>query len=174
MNDIIAQIFGIVGFVVIVSSFQCKKNNLFFLMQGVGSLMFFFNFILISAYGGALFNLTNLIRGLLFMKGDKKVWKLAVVEACYTLCFAVSVIIDHSLSQIILVAIPFSALIICSVLMWRGNAMHIRYFQIGYMSPSWIVHNIFNFSLGGLVCECFNIVSSVIYCIRIRKIKPRK
>ena len=54
---IVAQIFGIIGLVTIVLSFQCKKNSLFFLMQGVGSFMFFLNFILIGAYGGAFFNI---------------------------------------------------------------------------------------------------------------------
>ena len=66
--EIIAQSLGIVGLVIIVLSFQCKKNSRFFLMQGVGSFMFFMNFILINAVGGALFNLCNLARGLLFLE----------------------------------------------------------------------------------------------------------
>lgn len=169
MVDYIAQAFGVVGLIIIVLSFQCKKNSYFFLMQGVGSFMFFLNFIMIGAYGGAFFNMTNLLRGLLFMKDAQKPWKLAVVELAYTGCFIASVIMNPDIWQILLVALPFSALLICSVLMWRGNAKHIRYFQIAYMSPAWIVHNIFNFSLGGLICECFNMVSSVIFCLRLHK-----
>ena len=46
--DIIAQGFGIIGLCIIVYSFQCRKNSGFFLMQGVGSLMFFINFLLIG------------------------------------------------------------------------------------------------------------------------------
>ena len=171
MTDFIVQALSVVGLIIIVLSFQCKKNSLFFLMQGMGSFVFFLHFIMMSAYGGALFNLTNLLRGLLFMKDGKKKWKLAVVEIAYTACFAFSVYMNHGLWDIILVALPFSALLICSVLMWLGNAKHIRYFQIAYMSPTWIVHNIFNFSLGGLICECFNMVSSIIFCIRTRKSK---
>ena len=171
MTEIIAQVLSIVGLIIIVLSFQCKKNSLFFLMQGLGSLVFFIHFIMISAYGGALFNLTNLLRGLLFMKDPQKKWKLAAVETAYTACFAFSVYMNHGLWDIVLVALPFSALLICSVLMWLGNAKHIRYFQIAYMSPAWIVHNIFNFSLGGLICECFNMVSSIISCLRTRKEK---
>ncbi len=68
LKEIIAQGFGIIGLVIIVASFQCKKNKNFFLMQGMGSLAFVLNFFLINAYAGALFNLTNLIRGLLFSK----------------------------------------------------------------------------------------------------------
>ncbi len=169
MVDIIAQGFGIVGLIIIVASFQCKSNKNFFLMQGSGSLFFVLNFLLIGAYGGALFNLSNLIRGLLFSKNAKKAWKLVVVEIFYTACFIFSIILDHSLKQIILVLIPFSALFTMSVLMWHGNDRTIRKFQIAYMSPAWIVHNIFNLSIGGLICEVFNMVSSAIYLIRLKK-----
>ncbi len=171
MIDIIAQGCGIIGLIIIVASFQCKSNKNFFLMQGSGSLFFVLNFLLIGAYGGALFNLSNLIRGLLFSKNAKKPWKLIVVEIAYTACFIFSIILDHSPKQILLVFIPFSALIIMSVLMWRGNDKTIRKFQIAYMSPSWIVHNIFNLSIGGLICEVFNMVSSAIYLFRLQKEK---
>ena len=93
IREICAQILGIIGLIIIVSSFQCKKNKTFFLLQGIGSFMFFLNFIMISAYAGALFNLTKIIRGLLFAKEDKKVWKLVLVILCYTICFAFSVIL---------------------------------------------------------------------------------
>lgn len=167
--NIISQIFGIVGLCIIVLSFQFKKNSTFFMFQSIGSLMFFINFFMIGAYGGALFNLCNLLRGILFMKNAKRPWKLFVVELTYTLSFAFSVYLDHSLKQIILVAIPCVALLIISVFMWLGNPKHIRICQISCSSPGWIVHNIFNLSVGGIICECFNIISSIIYLVRLRK-----
>jgi len=167
--ELIAQAISIVGLVIIVLSFQFKKNSTFFFFQGTGSLMFFINFILIGAWGGAFFNMCNLVRGLLFMKDAKKVWKLVVVEALYAGCFVFSVVLDHSPKQILLAALPCVALLIMSVFMWKGNSKHIRYCQIFCSSPGWIVHNIFNLSLGGLICECFNMVSSAIYLLRLRK-----
>lgn len=166
MNPVIPQILGMLGLVIIVLSFQCKQNKNFFLMQGFGSFFFFLNFLLIGAYGGAFFNLANLIRGLLYSKNTKKVWKLITVEAVYIFCLAFSVYLDSSLRQIILTLLPFSALIAMSVFMWKGNTKHIRYFQIGFMSPSWIVYNCFNLSVGGIICESFNMISSAIYLIR--------
>lgn len=170
VKDIIAQGFGIAGLVIIVSSFQCKKNKNFFLMQGTGSLMFFVNFILIGAYAGALFNLTNLVRGLLFSKNSKKVWKLALVLCLYTICYIFSVALIWGDGFMVFIStLPYVALIIMSVLMWIGNGKHIRYFQFWLMSPSWIVHNIFNFTLGGILCEIFNMVSVVVSFIRYGK-----
>ncbi len=169
MLDIIAQGFGIVGLVVIVLSFQIKKNSLFFFAQGAGSFLFFLNFILIGAYGGALFNLCNLLRGLTLMKNPQKKWKLVINTLSYVLCFAFSVALDHSAKNIILVALPCVALVGMSVFMWLGNARHIRIVQILASSPAWIVHNIFNLSIGGLLCETFNMISSFIYLLRSKK-----
>lgn len=168
MKDIIAQGFGIIGLVIIVLSFQFKKNSQFFLMQGLGSLMFSINFLLIGAWGGAFFNLCNLLRGTLFLKDAKKKWKLVVIEIAYVACFVFSVFLNPDPKQIILSAIPCVALLANSVFMWIGNPKHIRYCQIGFASPAWIVHNVFNVSIGGLLCECFNMISSAIYLVRTR------
>ncbi len=164
----IAQIFGIFGLVLLVSSLQFKKNTHFFLLQGLGSFMFFLNFILIGAYGGAFFNLCNLFRGLLFLKNAKKKWKLALISVAYFICFAYSSYLTPIPREIILVAIPCVSLFVMSALMWQGNAKRIRWCQIFISSPAWIIHNVFNLSVGGILCECFNIVSSVVYLIRQR------
>ena len=164
----IAQIFGVFGLVLLVSSLQFKKNTHFFLFQGMGSFMFFLNFILIGAYGGAFFNLCNLFRGLLFLKNAKKKWKLAFISVAYAACFAFSAYLTPSPRDIILVAIPCISIFLMSALMWLGNAKRIRWCQIFISSPAWIIHNVFNLSVGGILCECFNIVSSVVYLIRQR------
>lgn len=170
IKEIIAQGFGIIGLIIIVWSFQCKQNKNFFLTQGIGSFAFVINFLLINAYAGALFNLTNLVRGLLFSKEDKKVWKLVAVNALYTACFAFSTYLAWGdWFMIFIASLPYVTLFTMSILMWMGNGKHIRYFQVSLMSPAWIVHNIFNFSLGGILCESFNMVSSVVALVRYRK-----
>ena len=90
-TQIIAQGFGILGLIIIVLSFQFKENKKFFIFQGLGGLFFFLNFIMIGAVAGALFNLTNFVRGALFSKNRKKLWKLIVTEALYTGCFVFSI-----------------------------------------------------------------------------------
>ncbi len=167
IKDVIAQGFGFVGLVIIVLSFQCKKNKNFFLLQGIGSLAFVVNFLLINAWAGALFNLSNLIRGLLFSKEDRKVWKLSLSFLLYVVSFVVSVcLIWGDWFMIFIAALPFLALMVMSVFMWCSDGKRIRYFQVACLSPAWIVHNIFNFSLGGILCESFNMVSSIVSFIR--------
>ena len=167
LKEIISQVFGIFGFIIIVYSFQCKKNRNFFLMQGIGSLMFVVNFLLIDAYAGALFNLTNLVRGLLFSQNAKRAWKLTLTEILYTVCFAFSVYLTWGdWFGIFIAALPYVTLLAMTVLMWLGNGKHIRIFQFFMMSPAWIVHNCINFSLGGIICETFNMISVVVSFLR--------
>lgn len=169
MKYIISQGFSIIGFIIIVYSFQCKKNRNFLLMQGIGSFMFFINFILMggAAIAGAFFNLVNLVRGLLFCKNDKRMWKLVLVECLYTVSFVVPMfLIWGDWFAIFISSLPYVMLMIMSVLMWKGNGKHIRIFQFFLMSPSWIVHNVINFSLGGIVCESFNMLSVLVAFLR--------
>ena len=167
--EILAQVLGIFGLVIIVLSYQLKGNRSFFIAQGTGSLFFFANFLLIGAYGGAFFNLTNLLRGLLLTKNPQKKWKLVVIELAYTGCLAFSLVLDHSPLSVLFVLLPFSGLVAMTVFMVRGRAVPIRVFQIAWMSPSWIFHNIYNFSLGGLLCESLNMVSSFVFLLRKRR-----
>ena len=174
IQEIIGQAFGILGLIVIVMSFQCKQNKNFFLMQGLGSLLFFVNYILIGAVAGALFNLTNLLRGFLFMKEDYGKIKAIAISVLYAGCLAFSFTQPGMTTLITVVSVILGlTLIAMTFFMMKGNSRHIRYFQVSLMSPAWIVYNVINFTLGGILCESFNMVSSVIFLIRTRKLSKK-
>lgn len=169
IKEIIGQIFGIFGLLMFVLSFQCKSSKKLVFVQGIGGMMFFINFLLIGAYGAALFNLTILIRGLLYMKKDGKVWKPLIVELMFTAAYIYSLIlVKDDILQIILTTLPYISLLIMSVLMWKENGKLIRYFQIATLSPSWLIHNIFNFTIGGILAEVFNMASALISILRFK------
>ncbi len=168
--EIIAQIFGIAGLLFTVLSFQEKNNRRFFIEQGLAGMMFCINFILIGAVSATLFNMTNLIRGALLSKNDRKAWRLIVIEALYTISFIISLtLIINNPFQIFLSALTYFALFLMTVLMWLGNGKIIRYAQLAIVSPAWIIHNIFNFTLGGLLCEILAMLSVIISFIRYGK-----
>ena len=171
--EIIAQILGMFGSLLAIVSFQEKKNKRFFIEQSLSGFMFFLNFILIGAYPAAFFNLTNVVRGGLLSKmgkNNKKVWILVVICGLYAVCFAFSVVmIWGEWLKIWLSAFTFLTLELMTVLMWLGNGKHIRYGQFLLSSPSWLIHNIFIFSLGGILCESFAMLSIIISFIRFGK-----
>lgn len=175
IKEIIGQIFGIFGLVMFVLSFQCKESKKLVLVQGIGGMMFFINFLLIGAYGGALFNLTILVRGLLYAKKDGKLWKPIFIEAMFTVAYIYSMtLINGDILQIVLTTLPYVSLMIMSIFMWLENGKQIRYFQVFALSPAWLIHNIFNFTLGGILAEVFNMISAVISLLRLKNEKENQ
>lgn len=167
---ITAQCFGIAGLIFSALSFQEKNNKKFFVKQGLSGFMFFLNFLMIGAIAAALFNLTNVIRGGLFAKKEKNLSKLIIVEVLYTACFIFSLTVTKiDALQLFLSVLTFLSLVVMSVFMWKGNGKHIRYVQFTFSSPSWIIHNIFNFTLGGILCEVFAMMSVIVSFIRFGK-----
>lgn len=170
VKEIIAQGFGIIGLLLFVLSFQCKSSQKLVFVQGMGGMMFFINFLLIGAYGGALFNLTILVRGLLYKNRDGKQWKPIFVNLLFTAAYIYSlVLVWGDALQIVLTTLPYVSLLVMSVLMWCDNGKWIRGFQVCALSPAWLIHNLFNFTLGGILAEVFNMVSAVISLIRFKK-----
>ena len=168
-KELIAQVFGILGLIVFASSYQCKNSKKLVFVQGIGGMLFFINFFMIGAYGGAMFNLTILIRGLLYIKKDDKIIKPLIVELLFTVAYVYSLIlIKGDLLQIVLTTLPYISLLIMSALMWKENGKLIRYFQIFTLSPAWLIHNVFNFSLGGILAELFGMISAIISLIRFK------
>ena len=167
---IVAQAFGILGLIFNVLSFQAKRNKMLFVTQAIGGISFAINFILIGDIASCLFNLMNLVRGVIFIRSKKRIWEIMLVEAFYVACFAFSVSrIWGSWFDISLSLLTFISLVTLSFVMWKGNPRYIRYTQLCMSSPAWIVNNIFHFTLGGLLCEIFSMCSVVISLIRFRK-----
>lgn len=168
--EIIAQGFGIIGLILSALSFQEKNNRRLLIWQGLASSMFVINFALVGAVSAALFNLVNTLRGALFSRKEKKMWQLIMLNGLYTACFIFSLtMIMGNPFQIFLSTITFVPLLVMTVLMWQSNGKHIRIFQFFVLSPCWLYHNIFNFSLGGILCEAFAMLSIIISFIRFGK-----
>ncbi len=167
---IIGQAFGIVGLILMALSYQSKSNKNLFVFQALSGLSFAINFLLIDALSAGLFNIMNLVRGIIFARRKKKVWELVFVEAIYTACFVFSLTqIWRNSLDVFMSVLTFSSLVIMSVVMWRANPKHIRYTQLFYVSPVWLTNNIFYFTLGGIICEIFAMTSVIVSFIRYRK-----
>ncbi len=170
VKEIIAQALGIIGMIIFIFSFQVKENKKLVLTQGIGGFMFFLNFMLIGAVAGALLNLCVTVRGILLMKNPKKVWKIAVIELLLLGSTILSVLTNWgNWLQIALAVLVYIGLAFISFFMWKDNGKQIRICQVAITSPAWLIHNVFNFSIGGLICETFNIISVIISFIRYGK-----
>lgn len=160
---IIAQTIGIVAMAVAIASFQFKKNRHFFLVQGVSSTLFFIHFLFMGEAAGAFMNLLGLARSICL---NVKPLRNRVCEALLLVGFTVAAILTYENWLTILILV---AQLAGTVVFWRNNAKHIRIYQLTVGSPFWLIHNIINFSIGGIITEVFNLISTVISMLRFRK-----
>ena len=163
MYNFIAQGVGLMGAAVIILSYQCKKNQLLFLMQGLGGLLFAVNFLMLGATTAAFLNLVNLFRGAMLAWGNrfKSHWFAAGLIADYTVVTVFT--FESWVSVLILVA-----QIVSTLTMWSRRGKWIRIGQLALVSPAWLINNIVCFSVGGIITESISILSVIVSLIRYR------
>ena len=164
MIEILAQVLGILGTIFAFVSFQLKENKKFFMLQALSGCMFALNFLLLGAYTGCLLNFINIFRGAV-MAGGKKTYKvpwLIAIQALYIIATVFTYTNIFSLIALI-------AQLVGTFAMWSRNGKTIRFLQLFCVSPMWLIHNIFVFSIGGIICEVFNLGSIIVSLIRFGK-----
>lgn len=175
LSDFIYQAIGIVGLVVCVLSFQFKSNKTFLIMQAVSCLLFAVQFYLAGAWVAFILNSICVVRSILyiFIKG-KRLNLFVTILLCvlYVTAMFISIFIFN---EVIFIAI------LCTIGSLTGtitiatdNNKIIRYFQLGIISPCWLVNNIFYLSIGGIIAETFNMVSALIALIRWRLLEKKE
>lgn len=164
MIDIIAQGFGILGTIAAFVSFQIKENKKFFFLQAFSGCMFALNFLLLGAYTGCLLNFINIYRGAVMM-GGKKMRKAPWLISIQALYIVATIFTYTNIFSII----AMIAQLVGTFAMWSRNGKTIRMLQLFCVSPLWLVHNVFVFSIGGIICEVFNLGSIIVSLIRFGK-----
>ena len=162
--DILAQIIGILGTCAAFISFQLKENKKFFILQATSGLMFALHFLLLGSPTGCVLNLINIYRGAV-MAGGKKLHKLPFLISIQLIYIIATVLTYTNIFSII----AFTAQLVGTFAMWSGSGKTIRILQLFCVSPLWLIHNIFVLSIGGIVCEVFNIASIIVSLIRFGK-----
>lgn len=162
--EILAQIIGILGTCAAFISFQLKENKKFFILQATSGLMFALNFLLLGAPTGCVLNLINIYRGAV-MAGGKRLHKLPFLISIQLIYIIATALTYTNIFSVI----ALTAQLIGTLAMWSGSGKTIRILQLFCVSPLWLVHNIFVFSIGGIVCEVFNIGSIIVSLIRFGK-----
>ena len=165
---LIGQTLGIVGMMLAMISFQCKKNSVFCTLQALSGLSFTLHFFILGSIVQGALNMFNILRGLAFGFAPKKSRKFFAVLLFVLYTGAALVTYDPN-DALWLTLVILAAQLLGTVTMYAGNAKVIRIVQLLYISPAWMVSNIITFSIGGILCETFNIISSAVALFRFRK-----
>lgn len=154
-----AQVIGIIGMLTEALSFQCRGTRKLFLFQIASSGFFVLHLFLLGAYTGALLNLAGAVRsGILFL-GDRR-WArsrtaMALVMLMMAACGAVTW--NGWLSLL-----PTAAMAAGTPFLWTRSGKTVRMAMLFFISPCWLIYDIFAFSIAGILTESFNLLSILI------------
>ncbi|MBO5046905.1 MAG: YgjV family protein [Clostridia bacterium] len=168
--DILAQIIGIFGMLAAMISYQCKTNRNYFIFQGLSGLFFSIQFIMIGAWAGLVFNAYNIVRALIYQS--------KIARSVYTVVGLEVLVLGATLLSVFafkeawwLVLFTFIAQATGTFAMWTRNGKTIRISQLAVVSPFWLLYDalIPTPSIGGILCEVFNMASVIVSFIRFKK-----
>lgn len=171
--EILVQGLGILGMAASIISQQCRKNSNYFIFQIACNALFMGQFFLTGSYTGMILNGVNIFRSLALVRGEdhRRLWMLIALEAAYTVSTVVSLfLIERTVLNIVLAILVWIAQIASTLFVWSCDGKKMRYGQLFAISPIWLVYDAFAKSIGGVLCEVFNIVSIIIALIRYRKV----
>ena len=136
-----------------------------------GNVFFAVSFFLLGNVAGGLMNLMGLFRGMIMLLPNekKRTWHLVLINCLFVggAVFAGTVGGDGWACLV-----SFAAQTTGTFSMWYGTDKSIRWVQLCAISPLWMLNNtLISFSIGGIICEAFSMISTIIYLIRVRKRK---
>ena len=174
--DIIAQILSIVSCAGIILSFQLKNNRHLFLVQTFAAMGFGISYLLLGAIDGFLINAVAFTNtAVLLNKKLKKKAILVMICAAFPIISIITVLTySGTWDTIKILEVIFSFLIAIAQIFytistWKDDGKKIRTVRVFLVTPAWLGYNIVVSSIGGIICEAFNVISIIISFIRYGK-----
>ncbi len=168
-----AQIIGIFAMAANVAAYQFKNRRNVILCQLTGSVLFAVNMFMLDALMGGLLNVVGIARAIVYINKDRLKIPVKLVNgifmalyvALYALVFAVFGK-EPTLFNLLIEILPLIGMGAMTVGLSMKDSKAIR--VCGFInSPCWLIYNSLVFSLGGILCELFGIVSIISSHIRI-------
>lgn len=170
--EILAQVISILGMSMNVLSFQQKNKKMVIAFQFFGGAFFAISFFMLGAIVGGIMNIIAVIRAIVYMNKEKlhtdRVEWVYVFTALFFISYALTFTVigkEPTPKNLILEMLPIIGMIATTISFRLDGAKEVR--RLGLVSaPVWLIYNIFCFSLGGILCEIFGMISIFIGMIR--------
>lgn len=161
--NIIIQTIGGLGILASVISFQCKKHNAILFFRTLNESIFAIQYFLLTAYTGMAVNLIGCVRNIIFTKQVEKKKSTKISIIIFSVLFAVFGIIFWQGPKSLLIII---AKVLSTIAYGNKNPATVRKIVL-VTSLSWLVYNSCVFSIAGILCEAFTVVSLCVGIVRL-------
>ena len=171
--DFWIQAIGIVAMALNIIAFQFKNKRTLLLIICVGSGLFSVNMFLLGAVTGGIMTLLGVIRSLVYVDKNKLPIPIKWVNALFIVSYLISYVLSFTqfgtepiIRNFVLELLPIIAMTAMTFAFAADNSKTIR--LAGFInSPCWLIYNICNLAIGGILCEVFALVSITSALIRI-------
>ena len=168
-----AQIIGIFAMVANVAAYQFKNRRNVILCQLVGSVLFAVNMFMLDALMGGLLNIVGIMRAIVYINKDRLKIPVKLVNGIFMALYLSSYILvfaafgkEPTSFNLLIEILPLIGMGAMTVGLSMKDSKAIR--VCGFInSPCWLIYNSLVFSLGGILCEVFGIVSVITAYIRL-------
>lgn len=171
--DFIAQAIGIVAMAANILAFQFKNKKTLIICQLMGSVLFAVNMFMLNAVMGGIMNILGIARALVYLKKDDLKIPIKTVNILFVFAYAIFYVMvftvfgkEPTTTNIILELLPAIGSSAMALALSRNSTRAVR--LCGFInSPCWLIYNSVNFSIGGILCEIFGLISVISSLIRI-------
>lgn len=161
--DIVIQLIGGFGILASIISFQCKKHNTILLFRTLNEFIFAVQYFLLGAYTGMIVNLVGCVRNIIFTKQISKNNKTTVSVIIFSITFVIfGLAVWQGPKSLLIIA----AKVLSTLAYGNKNTTIVRSI-IFVTSASWLIYNYCVFSIAGMLCEAFTLLSLIIGFIRL-------
>ena len=172
LYDILAQLVGIAAMAFNILSYQQKTRTRAIGFQLFGSALFAVNYFLLGAVVGGILNLVGTVRAVVFLNREKfradRIGWLIGFTVVYLLSYLLTFTVfgkPVTVFNLIVEFLPVVGMTATTISFRLQDAGDIRKFGL-ISSPSWLVYNIVNFSIGAICCEVLSLGSILIGMLR--------
>lgn len=167
---IIAQIIGIIAFVLSLIAYHREKKEKILGNMILSNLLNLIHYLLLGAYSGCITKIIAICRDyFIILKSKNKLFSSNIFLIIFILIYIVTGILNYNSIWSVL---PLLAAIIYIVPVWNGDELTIKKtaFVCYFL---WLIYNIFVFSIAGIVSNVISIISTFV-AIKNNKIKCDK
>lgn len=163
MMKIVIQAIGGLGVLASVISFQCKKHRSILFFRGLNEFIFAIQYFLLGAYTGMIADLVGCVRNVVFTNQVERGKKTTVSSIIFCIIFVAFGLVFWQGAKSLL---TIFAKVLSTLAYGNKNPTVVRS-VILVTGVSWLIYNSLVFSLAGIACEAFTIVSICIGIIRL-------
>lgn len=165
VREIIGQIIGILATVMFVISFQTNSKKSLTIVQTTAVICICVSYLFLKAWSGLALNLVVVIRNITFYFQTPRTKKIYILAGVFSVMLIILGIFSWQGMASVLLMVALTA---NTIVFSLGDPQILR-ISILFTSPLALLYTIFVFSLGGIACEAFGIISSVVGIVRFKQ-----